>query len=286
MISGIDHVQVAAPPGSEGAARGFYRDLLGLREIPKPPAQAARGGVWFDAGAQELHVGIEDPFVPARKAHPALAATDLAALTDRLAAAGHAITRDGPRCYVDDPFGNRLELVAPRATDLAIRPLRDDERAWATAFLSEFWGGATILFDDGREHRPGVLPALVAEAVGERAGLATYAIDGDACELVTLNALVSGRGVGGALVEAVAEAAAAAGATLLRVTTSNDNLVALRLYQRHGFAITSVHPGAVDRVRERKPSISTTAANGIPIRDEIDLERALSAPGPDSSAAA
>ena len=91
MIGRIDHVQVAAPPGGEGAARAFYGDLLGLAELPKPERLRARGGVWFAVGEQQLHVGIEEAFAPARKAHPALAvprAGDLSALAAKLEAAG------------------------------------------------------------------------------------------------------------------------------------------------------------------------------------------------------
>jgi catechol 2,3-dioxygenase-like lactoylglutathione lyase family enzyme len=115
VITGVDHVQVAAPAGGEDAARAFYGGLLGLPELPKPERLRPRGGVWFAVGDQQLHVGIEEPFGPARKAHPALAvpqATDLRALAARLEGAGHTPTWDGPRFYVEDPFGNRLELLA------------------------------------------------------------------------------------------------------------------------------------------------------------------------------
>jgi catechol 2,3-dioxygenase-like lactoylglutathione lyase family enzyme len=114
-ITGIDHVQVAAPPGCEGDARAFYGGLLGLEEIPKPAGLAARGGCWFRAGAQELHVGVEESFAPARKAHPGLVADDLAGLAGRLRAAGRDDALDDAipgveRIHVADPFGNRLEI--------------------------------------------------------------------------------------------------------------------------------------------------------------------------------
>ena len=114
-ILGIDHVQVAAPPGCEKAARAFYGGLLELDELPKPELLEARGGCWFRAGAQELHVGVEDPFAPARKAHPSLLVSDLAALGKRLRGAGFEVVPDDEipgveRAYIDDPFGNRLEL--------------------------------------------------------------------------------------------------------------------------------------------------------------------------------
>jgi catechol 2,3-dioxygenase-like lactoylglutathione lyase family enzyme len=115
-VTGIDHVQVAAPRGCEEDARAFYAELLGLEEIAKPEPLRARGGVWFRAGAQELHVGVEEPFAPARKAHPALVASDLPALRERLVAAGREVQDDDQipgvaRFYVHDPFGNRLEIV-------------------------------------------------------------------------------------------------------------------------------------------------------------------------------
>jgi catechol 2,3-dioxygenase-like lactoylglutathione lyase family enzyme len=114
-ILGIDHVQVAAPPGCEADARAFYGGLLGLQEIEKPEPLRARGGCWFRAGANELHVGVEEPFAPARKAHPGLVVDDLAELTTRLRGAGIEVTPDDAipglaRVHLADPFGNRLEV--------------------------------------------------------------------------------------------------------------------------------------------------------------------------------
>ncbi len=119
-VVGLDHVQVAAPPGSEAAARRFYGALLGLPELPKPHGLAARGGVWFACGGHALHVGVEREFRPARQAHPALrvaSAAALRALAARLAADGAEPLWDDAlpgvdRFYVADPFGNRLELLA------------------------------------------------------------------------------------------------------------------------------------------------------------------------------
>ena len=116
-------MQVAAPVGCEERARAFYGGLLGLPEIAKPEALAARGGCWFQCGSQQLHVGVADPFAPATKAHPAFAVEDAAALErllGELAAAGCATRHDVElpgvtRAFADDPFGNRVELVAPLA---------------------------------------------------------------------------------------------------------------------------------------------------------------------------
>ncbi|WP_309622077.1 VOC family protein [Novosphingobium sp.] len=115
-ITGIEHVQLAMPPGGEDAARGFYADLLGIAEVPKPPVLAARGGCWFESESVKLHLGVEADFRPAKKAHPALLVDDLAGMLEALEAAGVAVAPDDPvdgraRCYVSDPFGNRIELM-------------------------------------------------------------------------------------------------------------------------------------------------------------------------------
>ena len=117
-VVGLHHVQLAAPRGSEAAQRRFYADVLGMAEVPKPAALAARGGVWFRSGALELHLGIEDDFRPARKAHPGLLVDGLAAFAERLASYGVAVEWDDRfpgyhRCYVDDLQGNRIELLEP-----------------------------------------------------------------------------------------------------------------------------------------------------------------------------
>jgi len=114
-VLGLDHVQLAAPRGCEAAARTFFGNLLGMEELPKPEPIRARGGVWFRAGAQELHVGVEDPFAPARKAHPGLVVDDLDAIRKRFRVSGVAYEDDDKiegidRLFVHDPFGNRLEL--------------------------------------------------------------------------------------------------------------------------------------------------------------------------------
>jgi catechol 2,3-dioxygenase-like lactoylglutathione lyase family enzyme len=112
----LHHVQLAIPPGSEDVCRAFWGELLGLTELAKPPVLAGRGGCWFRGGGLEVHLGVEDGFTPARKAHPGILVSELSALADRLTATGVAITRDDTfpgfhRFYADDPFGNRLEFM-------------------------------------------------------------------------------------------------------------------------------------------------------------------------------
>ena len=117
-VLSIDHVQLAMPEGREQDARSFYCNLLGIPEVPKPPHLAKRGGCWFEKGQLKLHLGVERPFSPARKAHPALLVSEITLLTEAIAEAGFRVMNDEPlegyvRVYVDDPFGNRIELMEP-----------------------------------------------------------------------------------------------------------------------------------------------------------------------------
>lgn len=116
-IVGIDHVQLLMPTGGEAAARRFYADLLGLREVPKPTELAPRGGCWFvGAGGLAIHLGIDQRFIPAHKAHPGLIVVDLDSARRALVAAGARVVPNDSalsvrRCYTEDPFGNRIELI-------------------------------------------------------------------------------------------------------------------------------------------------------------------------------
>ena len=116
MITALHHVQLAMPRGREDEARAFYGGVLEMTEVPKPADLAARGGVWFESGTATVHLGVEDDFRPAKKAHPALLVRELAEVLRRCDAAGYEKQSDGPlpgyvRAYVSDPFGNRIELL-------------------------------------------------------------------------------------------------------------------------------------------------------------------------------
>ncbi|MGI5250756.1 VOC family protein [Actinacidiphila glaucinigra] len=118
MITALDHVQLAASPGSEEILRAFYAGALGVSEVPKPPVLAARGGCWFATGAVQLHIGAEADFRPARKAHPGLRVSGIEAYAERLESRGAVVVWDGDlpghrRFHTDDPFGNRLEFLEP-----------------------------------------------------------------------------------------------------------------------------------------------------------------------------
>lgn len=132
-VVGLHHVQLAAPPGSEEALRWFYGEVLGLPEVAKPPELAGRGGVWFRSASVEVHLGVEEGFRPARKAHPGLLVDDLDGFAERLAAHAVEVRWDGAfpgyrRCYVADPHGNRLELLEP-VSAAAAAPTKTAETA-------------------------------------------------------------------------------------------------------------------------------------------------------------
>ncbi|MCX5406764.1 glyoxalase [Streptomyces sp. NBC_00335] len=122
MLAGVDHVQLAAPPGSEDRLRAYYTEVLGMTEIPKPPVLAARGGCWFAAGPVQLHLGIEEDFHPARKAHPGLRVDGIVTYAERLQARGATVVWDDNlpghrRFYSEDPVGNRLEFLEPHGLE-------------------------------------------------------------------------------------------------------------------------------------------------------------------------
>lgn len=115
-LKGIDHIQIAAPDSSEEQARHFYGELLGMKEIPKPENLKARGGCWFQCGNQEVHIGIQKGFMPAKKAHPGFVVSSLAELKNDLEKAGYEIANEAPisgreRFFTFDPFGNRIEFL-------------------------------------------------------------------------------------------------------------------------------------------------------------------------------
>jgi len=156
---------------------------------------------------------------------------------------------------------------------MRIRALAAADRAWAEPYLDEEWGGA---LHARRGELVDVLasPGFVAEEGGRRLGLATFRRDGGDCELAFIAAFERHRGVGTALLEAVRQAAA--GCERLWVVTTNDNLDALRFYQRRGFRLVDLRPEAVDEARATlKPAIGGVGEFGIPIRDELELELRL-----------
>ena len=156
---------------------------------------------------------------------------------------------------------------------MTVRPFREGDREWVRETLRELWGETVV--SRGAVHDPTALPGFVAEEGGERVGLLTYRVDGADCEVVTIDAFPEGVGAGTALLDAAARAARDAGCGRVWLITTNDNLRALRFYQRRGFRLVAVHPDALERSRELKPSIPEIGLDGIPLRDELELELTL-----------
>jgi ribosomal protein S18 acetylase RimI-like enzyme len=162
---------------------------------------------------------------------------------------------------------------------VATDPLTPADRRWVADFFIEHWGATTMVVH-GVSYEPHTLPGFVATAKGRRVGLITYRLGDDGCEIVSLDSTSPGRGVGTALVAAVVEEARRSRSARVWLVTTNDNLNALRFYQKRGFALVAVHRNAVAAARVLKPEIPLIGDDGIPIRDEIELE--LDLDGPDA----
>jgi GNAT superfamily N-acetyltransferase len=153
---------------------------------------------------------------------------------------------------------------------MAVRPVEESDRPTVEWLTTQLWGAAEVAVHDGLFY-PATLPGFIAERGGRIAGLVTFQVRPGVLEIVTINALDLYQGIGTMLVEAVRAEAKRQGCHQITLTTTNDNIGALRFYQRRGFRIAAVRPGAVDRTRRRKPEIPRTGDFGIPLRDEIDL---------------
>ena len=156
----------------------------------------------------------------------------------------------------------------------SVRELRADDRDWVVGMLTKRWGSSRIV-TRGILHHADELPGFVVESEGELVGLVTYRIDGTECEIITLDSLVERQGVGLKLLSRVREAAVDTGCNRLWLITTNDNTTAQHFYQKWGFRLVAVHKNAIDHARKLKPEIPDIGQNGIPIRDEIELEMLL-----------
>jgi ribosomal protein S18 acetylase RimI-like enzyme len=154
---------------------------------------------------------------------------------------------------------------------LQIRPIAETDQAWIEALLQKYWGSTQVV-SRGRLYQADQLPGFVAVLWGQNVGLVTYHLVGRQCEVVSINSLVERQGIGTALIEAVRAEAAKSNCSRLWLITTNDNLAALRFYQKRGFSLVRLHPNAVERSRQLKLEIPLTGQHGIPIRDEIELE--------------
>jgi GNAT superfamily N-acetyltransferase len=167
------------------------------------------------------------------------------------------------------------EKIRVRITDeLKIRAVNDRDRDWACSLLRERWGGPEVV-TRGRLHQADQLPGFIALNGQQPVGLITYSFDYGDCEIVSLDSLESYKGIGSALVKAVLDVAFAKHCTRAWLITTNDNTGALRFYQKMGFGLVAVHREAIRKSREMKPGIPEKGCDGIPIRDEIELELRL-----------
>ncbi|MGA2111747.1 MAG: GNAT family N-acetyltransferase [Anaerolineales bacterium] len=173
-------------------------------------------------------------------------------------------------------------MSAPRPHEkakpgLEVRALDEGDRIWTEKLWQERWGGPELVVHDEifalRD-----LQAMIVWRGRVRAGLATYRVYAPVCEILSLDSLQPNQGIGTALLVAVAEQARACHCNSLRVTTTNGNLSSLRFYQRRGFVLRGLSPGAVNRARQKKPQIPLVGSNGIALRDEIELEKSLGGP--------
>lgn len=155
-------------------------------------------------------------------------------------------------------------------SQIEIREAGPHDAAWIVAMIVAEWNTEHVV-SGGRTYHPHLLPGFAAERDGLPLGLVTYAVEGDECEIITLNSLLRNAGIGGALIDAVAAAARRAGCARVRLVTTNDNMNALRFYQKRGFRITAIHRDAVNHARAIKPSIPLFGHDGIPLCDELEL---------------
>jgi GNAT superfamily N-acetyltransferase len=157
-----------------------------------------------------------------------------------------------------------------------IRALADSDAGPVAEFTRLRWG-SPVAVSQGRLHRLDALPGFVAisDDGGRIEGLVTYLVEDGECEVISLDAVREGRGIGSALLELALDAARAAGCRQVRLVTTNDNMRALRFYQRRGFRLVALNAGALERSRQLKPEIPATGAHGIPLRDELLLARDL-----------
>lgn len=295
-ISHIDHVVFTVV--DIDATIEFYRRVLDLEAVTFGDGRRA---LQFGSNKINLHQAGRE-FEP-HAARPVPGSVDLCLVTSspldkviaHLEAVGvpielgpvHRTGAAGPilSVYFRDPDGNLIEIASYDGVlgngmhnepvvgdpDVRIRPVLQTDRPTVEWLMTELWGAPETVVHDTVFH-PAVLPGLIAERGGRIVGLLTYHVTADVLEIVTLNALERHSGIGSLLIDEVREEAKRRRCREVTLTTTNDNIDALRFYQRRGFRLAVLRPGAVDRARlERKPEIPRSGAYNIPLRDEIDL---------------
>jgi GNAT superfamily N-acetyltransferase len=155
-----------------------------------------------------------------------------------------------------------------------IRPINEADRDWITRLLQEWWAGPKIV-TRGKIHHADRLPGFIVVYEDRPTGLITYNVNSQDCQIVTINSLVENIGINSALIEAVKKVAVSSGCKRLWLITTNDNMAALRFYQKKGFVLVALYPNAIEESRRLKPEIPLSGNNDIPIRDEIEFELIL-----------
>jgi SAM-dependent methyltransferase len=176
--------------------------------------------------------------------------------------------------YKDVEYQSRRAYIFARKPAFSIQSIQDDEREWIRQFMVEHWG-SEIMIAHNTKFRPAELPGFIAARDKKKVGLITYNIEAGHCEITTLNSLQPGIGIGAALIEAVKTIAQTAGCNRLWLITTNDNMRALKFYQKQGFELVAIHRRAVDATRKLKPEIPLLGNDGIALRDELELEMIL-----------
>jgi GNAT superfamily N-acetyltransferase len=249
-IHSLDHVQLAMPPGGEDIARAFYSGVLGLKETPKPANLARRGGVWFESGAVRIHLGVEQDFRPAKKAHPALLVRDLKALACRLQSANVTVITDEPldgydRFYAADPFGNRVEFLEPTGSSLHATIKAEDPAGEEVGELLHAMC-AELKLRHGNDASPfspeEALPPhgafVVARANGIAAGCgALRRLEETVGEIkrMFVSPAYRGRGIARRLLAELERLAALRGYSAVRLETGDRQPEAIALYESAGF---------------------------------------------------
>lgn len=172
------------------------------------------------------------------------------------------------------PYAHTMERQPMITEPFETHALTEDDQQWVAEFWTEHWG-APVMVSRGKLYDVAGLPGFAAFQSEKLVGLVTYRLDGDECEVMSLDSLMEGRGIGTALLRATEDAARAAGCKRLRLITTNDNLKALGFYQKRGYHIAAIYPNALEVSRRLKPQIPLVGMDGIPLRDEIELELML-----------